>query len=274
MGPHVEAVEGSESVSAESAGPVSAPTSLSLPARGPPSSGSHGVLGSAGPSLVGVSALGYPSGQADPRDSSMYTVGQMSTSLVTGTARAEVHAESELERSSYSTSLRQPPPPRRLPLKVLQWRSTTIDPRDAPSRCRRVRLLAFFRCRRLYFRRHIMLNCRSQFHLVGDELLRRSVLCRSVHLVCRLARVRLATGHLAPIGSDIEAEYPAARPSVFQPSLVDTSVDRVHPVAARADVGRMSLPYASVDVGGPRPAVVATQVALMSRLRVHMCARS
>ena len=109
MGPHVEAVEGSESVSAESAGPVSAPTSLSLPARGPPSSGSHGVLGSAGPSLVGVSALGYPSGQADPRDSSMYTVGQMSTSLVTGTARAEVHAESELERSSYSTSLRQPP---------------------------------------------------------------------------------------------------------------------------------------------------------------------
>jgi len=52
-GPNVEAVEGSESVSAESAGPVSAPT-LSLPAGGPLSSGSHGVLGSAGPSQVGL----------------------------------------------------------------------------------------------------------------------------------------------------------------------------------------------------------------------------
>jgi len=185
-------------VSAESAGPVSAPTSLSLPARGPPSSGSHGVLGSAGPSLVGVSALGYPSGQADPRDSSMYTVGQMSTSLVTGTARAEVHAESELERSSYSTSSRQPPATAAAKTAAAEGPTVALNPRDAPSRCRRVRLLAFFRRRRLYFRRHIMLNCRSQFHLVGGELLRRNVLCRSVHLVCRLARVRLATGHLAP----------------------------------------------------------------------------
>ena len=62
-----------------------------------------------------------------------------------------------------------------------------------------------------------------------------------------------------PIGSDIEEEYRVAGPSVFQPSLVYTSVDRVRPVAAGADVGRMSLPHASVDVdvGGPRPAVVA-----------------
>jgi len=108
VGPHVEAVEGSQSVSAESAGPVSAPT-LSLPVGGPPSSGSHGVLGSAGPSLVGVSALGYPSGQADPPDSCIYTGGQMSTSLVTGIARAEVHAQLEQSSSSYSTSSRQPP---------------------------------------------------------------------------------------------------------------------------------------------------------------------
>jgi len=38
---------------------------------GPPSSGSHGILESAGPSLVGVSALGYPSGLAHPPDSSI-----------------------------------------------------------------------------------------------------------------------------------------------------------------------------------------------------------
>jgi len=103
-------------VSTESAGPVSAPT-LSLLVGGPPSSGSHGILGSAGPSLVGVSALGYPA--VKQPDSSLYTGGQMSTSLATGIAKAEVHAELELEQSSYS-SLRQPPAPARaarLPLE-------------------------------------------------------------------------------------------------------------------------------------------------------------
>jgi len=59
VGPNVEAVEGSESVSTESAGPVSVPT-LSLPVEGPPSSGSHGVLGSAGPSQVGSPPWGTP----------------------------------------------------------------------------------------------------------------------------------------------------------------------------------------------------------------------
>jgi len=62
VGPNVEAVEGSESVSA---GPVSAHTH-SLPVGGPPSSGSHGTG-----LLVGVSALGYPSGLAHPPDSSI-----------------------------------------------------------------------------------------------------------------------------------------------------------------------------------------------------------
>jgi len=62
-------VEGPESVSAGLAGPVSAPTH-SLPVGSPPSSGSHGV--SAGPSQVGVSALGYPSGLAGPPDGSVY----------------------------------------------------------------------------------------------------------------------------------------------------------------------------------------------------------
>jgi len=103
VGPQVEAVEGSESLSAEPTGPVSAPTLFPLVA-GPPCTGSHGILGSAGPSQVGVSALGYPSGLADPPDSSMYTGGQMSTSLATGIVAAEVHAELELSSTS-----RQPP---------------------------------------------------------------------------------------------------------------------------------------------------------------------
>ena len=69
-GPSVETVEGPESVSTESAGPVSAPTH-SLPAGSPPTSGSHGAIWSVGPSHVGVSALRYPSGQADPLDLSL-----------------------------------------------------------------------------------------------------------------------------------------------------------------------------------------------------------
>ena len=52
-----------------------------------------------GPSHVGVSALRYPSGQADP----LYIGGQMSTSSATGIVVAEVHAEPE--QSSHTTSL-------------------------------------------------------------------------------------------------------------------------------------------------------------------------
>jgi len=46
VGPKVVAAEGPESVSTELAGPVPAPTH-SLPVGSPPSSGSHGVSGSA-----------------------------------------------------------------------------------------------------------------------------------------------------------------------------------------------------------------------------------
>jgi len=99
-GPSVESVEGPESVSTESAWPVSAPIP-SLPAGSPPTSGSHGAIGSVGPSHVGVSALRYPSRQADPLDIG----GQVSNSSATGIVVAEIHAE--LEQSSHTTS-RQP----------------------------------------------------------------------------------------------------------------------------------------------------------------------
>jgi len=87
-------------VSTESAGSVSAPAHL---AGSPPTSGSHGVRGSAGFSQVGVFALGYPSNHAGPPDSGS----QMSRSLTTGIAEAESPA-SKLEQSSYTPS-RQPP---------------------------------------------------------------------------------------------------------------------------------------------------------------------
>jgi len=93
-----------QSVSTESALPVSAPT-LSLLAGGPPSSGSHGMSGSAGPSQVGVSALGYPIGLADSPDSIMHSGSQMSTSLAAGIVAAE---SMQTDQSSTSSS-RQPP---------------------------------------------------------------------------------------------------------------------------------------------------------------------
>ena len=97
--PSVESVEGPESVSTGLAGPVSA-AAHSLPAGSPPTLGSHGVLGSVGPSHVAVSALRYPSGQADPLDIG----GQMSTS--SAIVVAEIHAERE--QSPSETTSRQP----------------------------------------------------------------------------------------------------------------------------------------------------------------------
>ena len=60
-----------------------------------------------------------------------------------------------------------------------------------------------------------------------------------------------------PLGSDIEIEYPAAKPLGFQPKPLGATadVDRARPVAASvdvsADVGHMSLPYTDVDVCWP-----------------------
>jgi len=90
-------------VSTGLAGPVSAPAH-SLPAGSPPTLGSHGALGSVGPSHVGVFALRYPSGQADPLDIG----GQMSTSSATGIVVAEIHAEREQSSDGDTITSRQP----------------------------------------------------------------------------------------------------------------------------------------------------------------------
>ena len=63
--PSVETVEGLESVSTESAEPVSAPT-LSVSAGSHPFSGSHGELGSAAPSQVGGLRPGVPQRSSRP----------------------------------------------------------------------------------------------------------------------------------------------------------------------------------------------------------------
>jgi len=60
-----------------------------------------------------------------------------------------------------------------------------------------------------------------------------------------------------PIGSDIEAEYPAARLSVFLPHPAAASAC---PVAAGVNVGRTSLPYASVDTRWPGSAAAGPRL--------------
>ena len=96
-GPSVESVEGPESVSTGLAGPVSA-LAHSLPAGSPPTLGSHGVLGSVGPSHVGLCPE-VPQRSGRPG-------GQLSTSSATGIVVAEIHAERE--QSPGSTTSRQP----------------------------------------------------------------------------------------------------------------------------------------------------------------------
>jgi len=99
--PTAAAAEESESMATELAEPASAHPS---PAGRPTSLGGPGVEGPVD-SLVGVSTLGYPSGQAGPSEISVCRDVQVSPySLATGIA--EAHTQLEAPSSS---SLRQPP---------------------------------------------------------------------------------------------------------------------------------------------------------------------
>jgi len=98
-------------MSTELAGPVSAPTHP-LPAGSPPSSGGLGVSGPAGPSQVGVSALGYPSGLAGPSEIGARSVEQVSSlSMATGIEEDDTPSDSSLAAAPYRQQLasRQPP---------------------------------------------------------------------------------------------------------------------------------------------------------------------
>ena len=97
-------MEGLESMSTEVAGPMTTHPQL-LPEEGHSSVGGHGILGSASSSLVGVSTLWYPSGLADPLDSSIASEGQITAESTITTATATT--------GSQPVTSRQPPPPRR-----------------------------------------------------------------------------------------------------------------------------------------------------------------
>ena len=106
--PTVAGVEESESMATEPAEPVSAHPS---PAGRPTSLGGPGVEGPEDSSLVRVSALGYPSGQAGPSEISVCSDVQVSPySLAIGIAETRTHLEASSSSSPTPTSsLRQPP---------------------------------------------------------------------------------------------------------------------------------------------------------------------
>jgi len=201
----------------------------------------------------------------------------MSTSLATGIVATEVHAE--LEQSSTSSS-RQPPPAPAAAETAAAEGLTLASTYDRPTR------------------RAQSLSARTpSFHSLSPlvvspaynvELSQSVPLCRgraawSQRVVSPRARPQRSLSPSQsmfsygapspPISSDIEAEYPAARPSVFRPSLVDiwadadpkpylrsvaASVDRARPVAASIDV----------DVRRPGSATPSAVVAHPTRLDV------
>jgi len=155
--PTIAAVEESESMATEPAEPVSAHPS---PAGRPTSLGGPGVEGPEDSSLVGVSTLGYPSGQAGQSEISVCTDVQVSLySLATGIAEMRTQLEAA---PTFTSSLRQPPI---AATETAAARGLTLAPNavDTPTRgtrraplCRRVLPLAFVHCRRLCFHRHMV----------------------------------------------------------------------------------------------------------------------
>ena len=93
--------EGLESMSTEVAGPMTTHPQLS-PEGDHSSVGGHGILGSASSSLVGVSTLGYPSGLADPLDSSIASEGQI-------TAESTITTATSTTIGNVRVTSRQPP---------------------------------------------------------------------------------------------------------------------------------------------------------------------
>ena len=114
-------------MSAEVAGPVTTHPQL-LPEGGHSSVGGHGILGSAGSSLVGVSTLGYPSGLADPLDSSRASEGQITAESAITTTTATTSSSNEVVTS-------RQPPTIAAEVTAAAFSSPTYDPNRRVPEC-------------------------------------------------------------------------------------------------------------------------------------------
>jgi len=237
-------------------------------------------------SVVGVSTLGYPSGQAGPSEIGARSDVQVTPySLATGIA--ETHALLELS----SSSSRQPPAATEtaaaqgLTLSSNVVNTPTRGTRRAPSVPARSSSSLRSLSPPVLSPAYGMEQSQSVLHRTG-------LAASSQRVASPRARLQRAPdlspsqsafsyGALSPpLGSDIEVEYPAVTPPAFQPKPLGaaTDVDRAHPAAASvdvsADVGHMPLPYTDVDVcwpgsaAGPRQLESATSMGV----RVHSVA--
>ena len=228
------------------AGPVSAPAH-SLPAGSPPTLGSHGALGSVGPSHVEVSALRYPSGQADQLDIG----GQVSTGIVV----AEIHAESE--QLSSSTTSRQPSATAAAARLPPEGPSLAPNYGDGPAR--RAQSLS---ARSSSSFRSLSPPVLSPAYVIDqpEPGLPRSVRVASPQRVlsphARLQRALSMSPMYQPSLVEIWVDEDPAPP----PRPAAASVDRARPVAASVEVGHTSLPYASVDTRRPGFAAVGPRL--------------
>jgi len=224
VGYRVESTEGLESLSTEVAGPVTTHTQL-LPEVGHSSVSGHGSLGSVSSSAMGVT-LGYPSGHPDPHSSMIASAveGQStagSTAIATSVATAGIGTTIAYQQPQTTTS--RQPPPTVTDTETAAATNPTLAAQvvETPTRDRRRSS-------------SITLSPPTLSPAPGFEQSQSVPLSRgraaSLQRTASLQRRSQRPPSLSPtqwtgsygspsppIGSDIEAEYPAARPTVYRP---------------------------------------------------------
>jgi len=164
----------------------------------------------------------------------MHIGGQMSTSLATGIVAAEVHAE--LEQSATSSS-RQPSTIAAAETAAAE--GLTLAPNyDRPTR--RAQSLSARTSPSFHSLSPPVVSPVHDVELSQSVPLSRGRAASSQRVVSQRApslspsQSTFSYGAPSPaIGSDIEAEYPAARPLVFLPRPAAASVDRARPAVGR-----------------------------------------
>ena len=203
-------------MSTEVAGPVSTHPQL-LPEGSHSSVGGRGITGSADSLQVGVTTLGYPSGLADPLDSTSVSAveGQISAATATSTPST----------SSSQLTVRQPPTTAEVTAAASRSPTQAAQVVDTPTRGRR-------RSSSVTLSPPTLSPAPGLEQSVLQRIGRATSLQRAASSQHRSQRPPSLsptqwTGSYGspspPIGSDIETDFPAARPTVYQPRSIEAS---------------------------------------------------
>ena len=218
VGLYVESTRESGSMATETAGPTTTHPEL-LPAGDLPPVGGRGMLGSADSLRVGVSTLGYPSRHADPTDSTH-------SGVVESTSHVKVVSTPDIETvtTHYQLTPRQPPVAAAEAATAAAFSKSYIGPNvvDTPAHGRRRSSSAYT----------LSPPTLSPVYTSGQSQSVQVRIGRTASLQSRSQRSPSLsptqwTGSYGnpspPIGSDIESDFPAAKPSVYQPRLTEAS---------------------------------------------------